>query len=287
MATLPEDILQVIPDHEIEKVYETFMQEWPKSAYHYGFLKTCYDWCKKNPTFDASFFHCESNKESGIFIGILNSGHRTFGVIPYAKEGYELQLKKVLMETKRIDWNKLPLLQGVLPRHYELMEDVVKEKGFTTSMYCDSTIQLLDPKLAADYDISCPDNVYVKKLTTEDNVDLIYERWTNKVIHTKEDIINIIELSFAYGIFSKSDNELLAWVMLSHYGAIGTLYTMEHARKCGYAKILIKIISKELVQEMIPIYTAIVVKNITSISLFQSIGFKQVGNFRYVNVVRN
>lgn len=74
-------------------------------------------------------------------------------MISYAVEGYESELKKVPLETKKIDWNKLPLLQGVLPRHYELMEEVVKTKGFSTKVYCDSTIQLLDPELVVDYDI--------------------------------------------------------------------------------------------------------------------------------------
>lgn len=129
--------------------------------------------------------------------------------------------------------------------------------------------------------------MYLKRLTLEDNVDLIYDLWTNKVIHTKEDIINIISKSFAYGLLSKSNNELLAWVMLSHYGAIGTLYTLESARKRGFAKILVKKISKELAREMIPPYTTIVEKNITSISLFRSLGFNQITRFRYVSVVQN
>lgn len=284
MPEFRDDVLQVIPENEIDNVYQVMRREWPFSGYTCGFLKTCYDWRKKDPSFDVSLLYDKDNTESGIFVGILRSGHRTFGLVLFALEGYESELKNVLLTTKKVNWNELPVLQGVMPRHFDLVGDVVNRKGFGTSTYVESSLHFLHPNLTIDYDTGYPDDVYVARLTMDD-VDLIYDLWPLTDIHTKEDIINSIESGPSFGVFSKFDNEPLAWVMQAHYGAIGMLYTKESVRRHGYAKILVMMMARKMVEEGIPPYASIVETNTKSITLFHSIGFKQMTRMRYLRVV--
>lgn len=115
-------------------------------------------------------------------------------------------------------------------------------------------------------------------------MDTIYDLWPLTDIHTKDDIINSIELSFSFGVYSREDNELLAWVMQAHYGAVGMLYTKENVRRHGYAKILVMKMAKKMVEEGIPPYAMIMESNTKSISLFHSIGFKQITRMKYLKV---
>lgn len=102
-------------------------------------------------------------------------------------------------------------------------------------------------------------------------------------MYTKDAIRYAID-SLSFGVFSKKSDELLAWVMQTHYGAIGMLYTIESARGNGYAKLLVKIMSKELAKLMIHPYALIMESNTKSLSLFHSVGFRQITRMKYIIV---
>ena len=93
-------------------------------------------------------------------------------------------------------------------------------------------------------------------------------------------------MSFSYGIYERENNELLAWVMQTHYGGIGMLYTKETVRRHGYAKVLVMMMAKKLAEEVIQPYAMIVESNTKSISLFHSMGFKHISLMRYVKVFK-
>lgn len=80
-------------------------------------------------------------------------GSKTFGLQIYACEGYEDLLQHTLIETSVINWNERPLLQGILPRHYTLLRNVLKDKNFEAQLYVDSTIQVLPTKKALNFQI--------------------------------------------------------------------------------------------------------------------------------------
>ncbi len=84
---------------------------------------------------------------------VLFQGNKTFGVFPYAREGYENLLKSVLLSTKKISWNKLPMVQGILPRHTKIVESVIKEKNYVPKLYVDTTLQYLDLEKVSTYEI--------------------------------------------------------------------------------------------------------------------------------------
>lgn len=131
-----------------------------------------------------------------------------------------------------------------------------------------------------------PDDVYEASLT-KDYVEIIYEAYSLMNVHTKEQISNSIELSFSYGVFSKFNNELLAWVMQTHFGAVGMLYILEKARRRGFAKTLVMRMAKKMSEEGIPPYAMIMESNEKSFSLSHSIGPEEIICIKYLKVNQN
>lgn len=132
----------------------------------------------------------------------------------------------------------------------------------------------------------CPSDVYLNRLTSAE-IDYVYDLWPLNDVYTRDDIRYPVEQNVAFGLFHKTSNELLAWVMQAHYGAIGMLYTKENVRRHGYAKTLIKLMVGELTKNSVLPYATIMACNAKSISLFHSLGFRQISPMRYVAVCKN
>lgn len=128
--------------------------------------------------------------------------------------------------------------------------------------------------------------MYLANLTKK-HADTIFDLWPLQDVHTREDVVNSIEMSISYGLFDNDTHELLAWVLQTHYGALGTLYTKESVRRNGYAKILVMLMSKMLAEDIIQPYALIVESNTKSLALFHSLGYKEITPMRYVKVVRD
>lgn len=132
----------------------------------------------------------------------------------------------------------------------------------------------------------CLPDVNLKRLTSAD-IDCIFDLWPLNDVYTRDDIRCPVEQNVAFGLYHKRSNEPLAWVMQTHYGAIGMLYTKENVRRNGYARTLIKVMVKELTKNSVLPYATIIATNAKSISLFHSMGFRQISPMRYVAVCKN
>lgn len=107
----------------------------------------------------------------------------------------------------------------------------------------------------------------------------IYDVWVLKDTHTMEELENCLELNneSAVGIFCKQTGRLLCRCLRSHNGAISALQTIEEARGKGYAKLLLKYVSKKLAELSIVPYTYTVDFNETAMKTIAGAGFHIVG----------
>lgn len=71
----------------------------------------------------------------------------------YAREGNEDLLKQVLLSTTKIPWDQLPFIEGIMPRHFSIIQDVVRRKQFEPKLYVASSVELLDRDKALNYEI--------------------------------------------------------------------------------------------------------------------------------------
>ncbi|XP_061601024.1 glycine N-acyltransferase-like protein 3 isoform X2 [Cololabis saira] len=74
--------------------------------------------------------------------------------------------------------------------------------------------------------------------------------------------------------------QLVAWMLVYNYCALGMLYTLPEHRGKGYAKVLISTMAKKLLSEGYPVYCFIEEENKVSYSLFKTLGFIEDESYR-------
>lgn len=114
----------------------------------------------------------------------------------------------------------------------------------------------------------------------------IYEVWVSNDTHTIEELENCLELNndFAVGVFSKQTGRLLSRCLRSHCGAISALQTIEEARGKGYAKLLLKHVSKKLAELSIVPFTYVADFNEISMKTIAGAGFNIAGYTTSVDI---
>ena len=76
------------------------------------------------------------------------------------------------------------------------------------------------------------------------------------------------------GVFLKSDpTHPVSWSLLSNYGHIVHLYTLEEHRRKGYGKIVILSLMEQILEAGLVPVVEILVGNVASIKLFTQLGF--------------
>lgn len=77
-----------------------------------------------------------------------------------------------------------------------------------------------------------------------------------------------------YGLFLKSDNSIVAWVLKNHLGALAILQTVEEHKRKGYGSLITKVLSQEIAKEGHEPIAMVLIENVTSQKLFKNLGFQ-------------
>ena len=83
-----------------------------------------------------------------------------------------------------------------------------------------------------------------------------------------------IENRPSVGVFLKSDpTHPVSWSLLSNYGQIRHLYTLEEHRRKGYGKIVVLSLMEQILEAGLVPAVDIAVGNVASVKLFTQLGF--------------
>lgn len=84
------------------------------------------------------------------------------------------------------------------------------------------------------------------------------------------------------GLFLKSDDSLVCWVLGSPMGQMSTLQTDVNHKRKGYATLITKAKSKELAQDGFNPLGTIVQGNVASETMFSKLGFRSIDTCTFV-----
>lgn len=119
---------------------------------------------------------------------------------------------------------------------------------------------------------------YFVSILTKTHVTTINEKWPHKFPNSEALIWKLIDANGGIGIFSKSTNELCAWVLKNFHGGLGVLQVTETERRKGLGTLVTKIFSRRLAEDGLDIVSIIKKGNLSSENLFGNLGFKQIVN---------
>lgn len=108
------------------------------------------------------------------------------------------------------------------------------------------------------------------------HVNVINLYWLHNHKGSENYLSTLIEKNDVYGIFLKSNNKLICWVLRNHFGLLCNLQTLPEYYGEGYGSLLVKIISKELAGRENDFIGCIIINgNDVSESFFGRLGFRK------------
>ncbi|XP_061601023.1 glycine N-acyltransferase-like protein 3 isoform X1 [Cololabis saira] len=189
-------------------------------------------------------------------------------------------LRKMLTDENAIDWSTYFLVGGFDISHAQMLKEVsaerqVNNRGFTLVhlLYLPDISYLLSPP--ADSELESR----ISSLNVS-HTDLVNKTW--KFGGDEKGYWNIKNLisNFPSCCITDIQGQLVAWMLVYNYCALGMLYTLPEHRGKGYAKVLISTMAKKLLSEGYPVYCFIEEENKVSYSLFKTLGFIEDESYR-------
>ena len=129
---------------------------------------------------------------------------------------------------------------------------------------------------------SCHEGTYVAKLQLE-HADFISDFWIHGEPEARTEMLKyVIRKCNSVGVFLKSDpTHPVSWSLLSNYGHIMHVYTLEEHRGKGYGRIVVLNLMQQILESGLTPALEIVVGNVPSIKLFTGLGFVESYNSKW------
>ncbi|XP_001607620.2 glycine N-acyltransferase-like protein 3 [Nasonia vitripennis] len=276
------DPLQILPMEDWPLLRDTLKRDWPMYAYHYNWVKTAIKWRKKEPELEHEIYCPNGKYDSGVFVGILNSGFFVTTVFAF-KESKDV-LKQAINETKIIKWDKGVLFNSVHEHFVDVVEEFLDKikKRKNIQIIKDVTNYFFKSKedCAKQELPKIPEECEIKHLNLSD-IRLIHSIWPHRDLERPETsekyLENFIRLNRGVGLFLKKNGRLVSWVLYGELGHLGMLQTVDEHKRKGYGKIVTQVLSKELAdEEGLDSVLFVVDKNVASEKLFESLNYKRV-----------
>lgn len=106
-----------------------------------------------------------------------------------------------------------------------------------------------------------------------DHIDFIYSLWVFSDVYPKSDLLDTVKLNIGLGIFSRKNNELLAWAMCGSYGGLSTLIVQPDHRGRGLGKLVVLAVTKYMGEKGISPHALVNDSNNVSQNLFKKVGY--------------
>lgn len=122
----------------------------------------------------------------------------------------------------------------------------------------------------------CPEGYELRQLE-ECHTDQIDSLWTKKFQDSRTYLALFINLSGGWGLFKKSNDQLVSWALRMALGHIGIVQTLEEHQKKGFASLVIKKLSKTIASDDENPIAFVPIGHETSQLFFEKLGFQNLG----------
>ena len=118
-----------------------------------------------------------------------------------------------------------------------------------------------------------PSDVYLSSLERR-HAQLIFDNWSHSISSCISEVKDEIKKMPSVGLFLKSNDQLVCWMVSNPPFGMGLLFTLEDYRRRGYAKLVTHCMAKRMAQSGFLPYVTIVQGNSSSFAFFRSLGFR-------------
>ncbi|XP_014211037.1 uncharacterized protein LOC106641215 [Copidosoma floridanum] len=275
---LAVDILQPLPTNKWPLLEDALRRDWPRFAYYHYWIRNAIDWRRKEPGIKLDVLCPEGNHDKGVFIGV--SSYSMYMLIPFAFRESRSLLFDCIARTRRIDW-KEPVIFAAVHEYFEdAVRNAIESMGLRVDDNGPSNYYFKPKEQCLDEDIRVSEGLELRFLG-ESDVPVVHEHWPREEVKKEPNkstayVATMVKLSRGVGLFDKADGKLVAWALQNEFGGLGNVQTVDECRGRGYAKVVVKALSKLLAEEGRDSTLFIVAGNSKSEGLFASLGYELI-----------
>ncbi|XP_058788898.1 uncharacterized protein LOC131662917 [Phymastichus coffea] len=276
------DVLQSLPVDKWSSLLDLLKRDWPAYAYYHNHVNNSIKWKAKEPSVKIDFYCPHGTTDAGVFISI--AGGARISLVVFAFDESKDILQEVLRKTRRINWSESLIFacvhEGILGVLKNFLETAGRSKGCVSYKSLDNYCYFLSKEHCSKIKVKVPEECELKRID-ETFVPLIHSLWPHRDTRHPEKTLGflteIARLNGGYGLFSKQDHSLLAWIFQCSIGGLGILQTLDEHKRKGYGKCVAQAQAKYLAEtEGLDVTLFVIQSNLPSQSLFESMGFKRV-----------
>ncbi|MBN3309266.1 GLYL3 protein, partial [Amia calva] len=194
----------------------------------------------------------------------------------------EQSLKKLLGSPGVIDWSTFSLLAGVDLCHLEVVKELAASKNTPTRVGSVMLVMTLENSSQLKDDLDERTTELSLSQLCPCHAELVNKNWKyGGDRNSYNSVVSYISHHPSFCLLDESGKPV-SWVLLYRHSALGLLYTLPEHRRKGYAKLLVKVMSKHLLSQGYPVYCFIEEENKISYQLFSSLGFNHKPDYRAV-----
>ncbi|KAJ8963252.1 hypothetical protein NQ318_018718 [Aromia moschata] len=276
MGATETDILVDIPEDDLPKLAEMYEphKEWAPHAY--SIIKTGIEWRQKGN--NKLLFMSPNNcwKKDGTFFVLMQ--YYSIDIFVFTLDDSGENAYEAMLNTRRFNisyTDRLPLLYSVHRKLHPVLMKAIKDRQGIIEIATPCYMYSISKEKAMEFDIECPPDVYIKKLDPS-HASTVNSVWPHRYSNSEKFVAFLLTMNDGYGVFLKSNDELVSWIIVTMLGQLGLLQTKEAHKKKGYAALVTRQLSKKIAEKGFNVFGTVLVNNVASIRLFEKLGFRSL-----------
>ncbi|XP_055918700.1 uncharacterized protein LOC129950806 [Eupeodes corollae] len=284
-----------VPNDELTKLRDLYLRDWPKNCVGYYTLDNFIRWLQKDPQIKAlSILTLSNNVESSVVVvGDRSDGNgdgngdnddndwRVDGTFVLV-DRYQLFLSTLNPSNERLrialsllDWSRGYKVSSFLERHRPAVVSVVESYKLHKEYDSLTLVYHMPRSEAIQMKIDCPEGFVVREMDEDDAV-VADNVWPNQHVGSLFLLKRLIKWNPNMGVFTKADNQLVAWCFRLQGGFLGALQVKDTHQRMGLGSLVLRAITKKIGQMNQDVTACVGTQNTPSRKMFERCGFKVV-----------
>ncbi|KAI2658977.1 Glycine N-acyltransferase-like protein 3 [Labeo rohita] len=190
-------------------------------------------------------------------------------------------LKQFLNRPGVINKDAFTLLAGVDIRHLDAVQEFADQHGVPWKVQVVMNVLLLQNERQLQFKESNAGLRFAP--LSPAHAHLVNSTWKyGGDLNSYNSVLNYITHNPSLCVIDEGGTEPVSWLLVYQHAALGLLYTLPQHRQKGYAKFLVSMMAKNLLEQGHPVYCFVEEENDFSNKLFTSLGFQNTPDYKAV-----
>ncbi|XP_017854354.1 uncharacterized protein LOC108607818 [Drosophila busckii] len=241
----------------------------------YSLISHFLKWVQFEPNLDIKCLSLdESWRKDGTFLIIGALGNKQKDVY-FDTLSDNMDRLSQLLECFTIDPKDI-MLFGYSKRVVPAAERYIRKFPNTPFTTIATVLYRASPDIIAGFSTDPPAGLELRRLAIED-AETVNALWPHRTEGSVNFVKRLITHHLSVGAYD-ANGRMVSWCLREPIGRVGMLQVQESQKRLGLGSLMVRYISKKIMEQGEEVLAAVVLENVASSKMFEKLGFKQIDN---------